>query len=345
MSTEPEAQDERTLQLWKLRKALGERLSDIYEEEMSKRHSAAYMPPAEQWGALRERLSRTIVADDALLDRLALLGIAHQHQGQRVLLAGPTGAGKTWTATKWAEALALPVIVIAVNELTEPGFAGSHLQDHLEKWVDSSLGGCAAGVIVLDEIDKLSPGDGHGNGREHFLKMQGMLLPLLGRNSVVAGEGKSLGTHGISVVCCGAFSTAEWSQEGRVPTSEELIEYGLIPELVDRLEERITLPAMDAARLVEVWGRELGSAFGALDMLATSLGYDLTIDETCYAYVAQAVMSGRGGTGPRTARSLIEQAAKGVLTEALRSKTPPGSHLRVSPDDVQIPRAVPPRRS
>lgn len=62
---------------------------------------------------LRQRLSAEVVGQEDLLDRLALLGARHLHQGglQRALIAGPSGTGKTTSAAAMATALGCPMVV------------------------------------------------------------------------------------------------------------------------------------------------------------------------------------------------------------------------------------------
>lgn len=124
------------------------------------------------------------------------------------------------------------------------------------------------------------------------------------------------------IIAAGAFSGASWSGV-REPTTEDLVKYGFLPELAERLTDRIVLPPRSAGGLVEPF-RTSEDGVRGLQRVFAEAGYELTVPDETYWYVARAVENGMGGAGPRTGNAALLRAARQLLIRALRSESPCG---------------------
>ena len=292
-----------------------------------------------EYQALRISLAERVIGRDNLVDRLALAALLHRRGvvPQRMLFVGPSGAGKTYVAQALANVSGVASQVVDVQQITEAGWGGMHLDEILAGWVgrEKSVSAVAQGVLVLDEVDKLAVGpEAHGNALSKYKLAQSLLLGLLGGTTPVRfgpGPNQQVETGRMMVIACGAFSDAHWC--GRQPTSAELVAYGLIPELVDRLSECILVPVPSEEELIRRFREGADSAADTYARMAADLGFSLRIDEAVYRYAARWVLSANRGLREGGAR--IAEAAAYALAHALRDDLPRGTTLTVSPDDLQ----------
>jgi ATP-dependent protease Clp ATPase subunit len=285
------------------------------------------------------------------VDRLALATLMHQRGArlQRILLCGRPGSGKTHLARAVAEIAGTLVHVFDASALVETGYHGIGMDDLFEAVSSAARGDrekMERMVLVLDEIDKLRcPPDLTGVSRDKRLGQQYALLTLLGGGVPVAfDEGRDqVATERMLIIAAGAFSDAEWSGV-REPTTEDLVRYGLLEELADRLSERVVLRPRSGEELVHLF-RESLEASGGITEVCRESGYELQVPDATCLYVARAVAEGRVAAGPRTGNAMLADAAKRLLISALRDAVPEGSVLTLAPDDVHLPARTAPQRS
>jgi hypothetical protein len=207
-------------------------------------------------------------------------------------------------------------------------------------WYRTAGRAIGTGVVMIDEIDKIRVNwrEAHGNAVDKYRNQLASLLPLLGVGTPIAVNGADapIDFRRALVVCSGAFTDADWSADGCAPTSEDLVRYGLLPEIVDRLTERITLTPASPAELAAIYAGELSGALAGEVEVARELGYELVVEPTTYAFAAWAVGSSRGGSGPRVGAGWLAEAARRLIACALRDGVQPGI-LRLTPDDLRLP--------
>jgi ATP-dependent protease HslVU (ClpYQ) ATPase subunit len=292
-----------------------------------------------EFHAARAVLGSLVVGREELLDQLTLTLLLHRtgRASARMLISGPSGSGKTHIALAMAAVLGAKALVIQASDVVEKGWTGTSLTDHLSGW-HRSIGTAAAerGVVIIDEICKIRRHpESHGNAIDKYRNQQSSFLALCGVGTPLALDGDTtLDLRHALVIATGAFSDAPWSQSGQTPTSQDLVAYGLIPELVDRLTDRIALTPAPAESLVQIYSDVVAGIQAELAPLAQSLGYDLTIDPATFRYVAKAVVAGGNGAGPRLGAGWLAAAARHMIVRALRAGLPRGTALLVTPDDV-----------
>ena len=192
---------------------------------------------------IKKKLDEYVIGHDQAKKYLSVAGYNH-HKRMRgdkikktnVMIIGPTGCGKTYMISNLADILGVPFITIDCTQLTASGYDGRNVEDMITELVSVCEGDedrAEKSIIYLDEIDKLrkknTDNDVNGMG------VQQALLKLIEGSDVAYSSGQSgssydrkLNTKNILFIASGAFVGLENSE------TNELIRYGMIPELVGR---------------------------------------------------------------------------------------------------------------
>jgi hypothetical protein len=285
--------DAREEWVFRLYRALVGRHMDLQLREERDRSAQTARAARVEWRLIRRRLEDQVVGDGELLDRLATLAL-------RLLLVGAPGAGKSHIAGVLADVIGGPVVTLDSTSITEAGWSGTSLAD--------ALGSAGAPVqllgatVILEEADKLRVHrEAHGNAIDKYRGQQAQYLSLLDRAGRVSVGMGSVASADMHVIITGAFADARWSHAGspRELSREMLIGYGLLPELVDRIDHVILLTEPSVQALAVILARAVeGSPPSALREAVAAFGYVLRIEQSTYGFVAQA-LSGRSSTGTR----------------------------------------------
>lgn len=311
-------------------------------------HAEAGRPPPDDAVALyheiRARMRQRVVGHSEAVTRLALMGAQHLLGAarQRALLVGPSGCGKSTLTRALAEALEVPHVIVDVTGLAEQNWRGYDLSDvarDLYERSDDSLARMHKAVVVLDEIDKVGLGQAEGAGKDYRLGKQQSLLSLLGGGLEIrfglGGDDRSLSwmTDQALLVGAGVFDGLPTS--GPVSPGE-LIEWGFIPELVERLGSVVRLSPLEGKELIQVLRSDLDEVAKMFD----AFGYRLEFTDEAVSYVARAVERSGGSAGPRSGVSWLRAAGERGLVRLLHAKAQEGSTWMVTPDDVRIPPSI-----
>ena len=181
-----------------------------------------------------------------------------------ILLIGPTGVGKTAILREVAKQIGVPITFVNTNDYTQNGYVGSDVKDILSNLVRSCEGDVTLaerGIIVLDEFDKIKGNDNSGGHIVNDIAVQQELLKLVEDGSFDINLGNrqvTINTKNITFVALGAFSKIKEdyikpvgfnnSVDKKIDnnnykdiTTNDIIKYGFIPELIGRFPVLIKL--------------------------------------------------------------------------------------------------------
>ena len=262
-----------------------------------------------------------------------------------ILMMGPTGVGKTYMVNLISKQLDVPYICFDANSLTQSGYVGSSVEDMLKALYNKAggdIGKAQKGIILVDEIDKIASKP-NSNGRDISGKgVQESLLKIIegGEFTLDMGQGQkdvTFDTSDTLFIVAGAFAdlakklfnnssrskdfigggsieTLTKDDIYRNVTTTDLIEFGIIPELVGRLAVRTMLSPLTTDDLVEIMSSKEG---GALDQYKASLAFDnidLKVSRKSLELIAEIV--NKNGTGARGLGSVFEELLLDIQFDA-----------------------------
>ena len=255
----------------------------------------------------------------------------HQH----VLMIGPTGSGKTHLVRELARFVSAPVAFCPATRLVETGYVGEQVESVVRSLLAVAGGDtsrAARGIIVLDEIDKVRCAGGSGRDVSGQGVQNGLLTLLDGVRVPVQRDDQSstIDTSGILFLAAGAFVGLDeivarrsgatdllgFAVRGRVPTiaagctTEDLIEYGLIPEFVGRFRHVCRLEGLDVGDLARLVVEVEGSAMRRTQDFLAAHGAQLEF--TRPALHALAIRAAELGTGARALERVVAEVIEPI---------------------------------
>ena len=268
-----------------------------------------------------------------------------------ILLVGPTGTGKTLFAKTLAKKLNVPFAIADATTLTEAGYVGDDVESVIERLLtlaNYDIDLAQRGIVYIDDVDKkarrsesnVATRDVSGEGVQQALLrlVEGTVIKVkLGNGKKYSEDFIEFDTANVLFILGGAFVGIEKTIERRLKKSstigfnatvidaaaknnllsklvpEDIIDYGLIPELVGRLPILISLENLTESQLRQV----LSVKNNSVDQVKTLLAIDkieLEFTEKFYSDVAKIAIKQK--LGARSVKSIVEYSVMNIMYRA-----------------------------
>lgn len=270
-----------------------------------------------------------------------------------ILLIGPTGSGKTLLAKTLAQKLKVPFAIADATTLTEAGYVGEDVENVLLKLINAANGNIAAaekGIIFIDEIDKIArksentsitrdvSGEGVQQALLKIIEGTKASVPPQGGRKHPNQEMLEIDTTNILFILGGAFvgldkiidqrtnehsigfdsAESTMSDQDKVDmlnkvTPDDLVKFGLIPELIGRMPVSVALKELTRDDLISILTKPKNAITKQFQASFAMDDVELTFTDDAIAEIADIAI--RQETGARGLRAIVEKMLLDIMFE------------------------------